>query len=73
MSKFEAGKTYKTRSVCNHDCIIEVAVASRTAKTIKTVEGKVLRIGEYEGVEFVRPWGRYSMCPIVNAVIKEDF
>lgn len=61
MSKFEAGKTYSTRSVCDHDCIIRVTVAKRTAKTITTDAGKVLRIGEYEGVEFVKPWGSYSM------------
>lgn len=23
MSKFETGKTYSTRSICNHDCIIK--------------------------------------------------
>lgn len=64
---FEAGKTYFTRSVCDSDCIIKVSVASRTAKTIKTVDGKVLRIYVYEGVERVKPWGSYSMAPIVGA------
>lgn len=64
---FEAGKTYATRSICNHDCIIRVTVASRTAKTIKTSEGKTLRISEYRGVEQVKPWGSYSMAPIVGA------
>lgn len=29
--------------------------------------GKVLRVGEYDGAEFVKPWGTYSMAPIVRA------
>lgn len=68
--KFEAGKTYKTRSVCDSDCIISVEVISRTAKTIKARvnrEEKTLRIGVYDGAEFVKPWGSYSMAPIVRA------
>lgn len=65
--KFEAGKTYWTRSVCDHNCIVRVAVAKRTAKTITTDEGKTLRIREWNGVEQVKPWGTYSMAPIVGA------
>lgn len=64
---FEAGKTYWTRSICDHDHIIRVSVVSRTAKTIKTDKGKVLRIATYNGVEQVKPWGSYSMAPIVGA------
>lgn len=69
MTTFQPGKTYTTRSVCDHDCIISVTVASRTDKTIKTADGKSLRIfvPEYDGIERVRPWGRYSMAPIVSA------
>jgi len=68
MNKFEAGKTYQTRSIGDHDCIIRVSVVSRTAKTIKTADGKTLRIGSfYDGSECVKPWGSYSMAPIVTA------
>lgn len=67
MAAFQTGSTYTTRSICDHDCIISVVVASRTAKTIKTADGKVLRIALYDGVEFVKPWGSYSMAPIVRA------
>lgn len=67
MNTFQAGKTYTTRSICDHNCIIRVAVVSRTAKTIKTADGKTLRVSEYEGVEQVKPWGSYSMAPIVGA------
>jgi len=65
--QFEAGKTYSTRSVCDHNCIISVKVVGRTAKTIKTDKGKTLRVYVYEGVERVKPWGSYSMAPIVSA------
>ena len=70
MNKFEAGKTYATRSICDHDCIISVTIEKRTAKTVTaTVRGaqKTFRIGEYEGAEYIMPWGSYSMAPIVTA------
>jgi len=67
MATFQTGKTYTTRSVCNHDCVVSVVVASRTAKTIKTDKGQTLRVGVHDGVEFVKPWGSYSMAPIVRA------
>jgi hypothetical protein len=70
MNKFKVGSTYSTRSICDHNCIITVEVISRTAKTIKarTKTGeKTFRIAEYQGVECVKPWGSYSMAPIVRA------
>lgn len=63
---FVVGRTYSTRSICDHDCIIRVTVESRTAKTIKaTVRGelKTFRVSEYRGVEQVK----YSMAPIIGA------
>jgi len=65
--QFQPGKTYTARSICDHDCVIAVTVAKRTAKTITTTGGKTLRVGRFDGVEFVRPWGAYSMAPIVRA------
>ena len=47
--------------------MISVTVAKRTAKTITTAAGKTLRIAEYQGREFVKPWGSYSMAPVVSA------
>lgn len=70
MAKFEVGKTYFTRSIVDADTIVELKVLSRTAKTIraKTTRGEhTLRISEYEGVEQVAPFGRYSMCAIIGA------
>ena len=31
---FKAGKSYATRSICDHDCWMRVTVLSRTAKTV---------------------------------------
>ena len=67
MMTFQAGKTYTTRSACDHNCIIRVTVVSRTKKTLKTADGKTLRIAEYNGGEYVKPWGSYSMAPVVMA------
>ena len=70
MSTFQIGRTYTTRSVCDHDCVISVPVVARTAKTITTTmrgETKTLRIAVRDGIEFVKPWGTYSMAPIVSA------
>ena len=70
MTKFQSGKTYVTRSIGDHDCIVSIVVMSRTDKTIQAATDrgvKTLRIREFEGVEEVKPWGNYSMAPIVSA------
>lgn len=69
IATFQAGKTYATRSICDHNCIISLTVASRTPKTIKTTDGKCFRVGVwFDGTaEFVRPWGSYSMAPFITA------
>lgn len=70
MELFQAGKTYTTRSICDHDCIIAVTIEKRTAKTVTTTvrgEQKTFRVAEYDGAEFIKPWGSYSMAPIINA------
>lgn len=69
---FKSGATYYTRSICDHDCILRLTVASRTAKTVTmpNVMGqrKILRIAvDDRGNEYVKPWGSYSMCPIIDA------
>ena len=64
---FEVGKTYWTRSVCDSECIITITVAKRTAKFLTTTEGKRLGISSWDGVEHVKPWGTYSMAPIISA------
>ena len=67
-AKFEIGKTYMTRSPCDHDCIITLTVAKRTAKSITTTEGQRFMIcTRYSADEKVFPWGKYSMCPSLSA------
>jgi hypothetical protein len=68
--KFETSKTYYTRSIGDADCIITVKVLARTAKTIKAETSRgvqTFRVAERNGVEFVKPWGSYSMAPFVFA------
>lgn len=68
MITFAVGTTYQTRSIGDHDCIISVTVAKRTAKTVTDTKGKTFRIThDYRGDEMIRPWGRYSMSPCLSA------
>lgn len=72
MNKFEVGKTYTTRSIGDHDCIISATVVSRTAKTIKCLnkhrELATFRVSiNYRGDEMFMPWGRGSMMPSLSA------
>lgn len=73
MTQFEVGKTYYTRSLCDHNCIIAVTITKRTAKTVTGVEryrteAKTFRpYVDDRGNETIRPWGSYSMSPIVDA------
>jgi hypothetical protein len=71
--RFEVGKTYETRSICDHDCIIQLTITARTAKTVTGVDRfggvKTFRpyISDHYKAEIVRPWGSYSMSPIMSA------
>lgn len=74
MKRFEVGKTYSCRSICNHECVYAYTVVARTEKTITVQSGdevKRLRIikglSEYRNAESVYPEGKYSMCPIISA------
>lgn len=77
--KFETGKTYTTRLITNHDSIISFYVIKRTDKTV-TVMGDfmdtyaaerqtphTMRVKVWQDVETFKPWGTYSMCPVVSA------
>lgn len=66
---FEVGETYSTRSPCDADCIVSITVARRTAKMIVTTEGKRFYVApDWQGeAETVKPWGSYSMCPVISA------
>jgi hypothetical protein len=69
-AQFEVGKTYATRSICDHDCIFSFTILARTAKTVTVeVHGKTVRRGvsAYAGIEQFKPFGNYSMCAIITA------
>ena len=72
LAAFQVGRTYSTRSVCDHECIFSITVESRTACFITTAAAKHqpskrLKVNEWDGAETVAPMGQYSMCPIINA------
>lgn len=70
MKRFEEGKTYAVRSICDADCLHSFAIIARTEKTVTTKvfgEVKKLRISVANGVESFKPHGSYSMAPTVTA------
>lgn len=74
MKKFEIGKNYNMRSVCDHNCIWSFTVIARTAQTIILFDGKKEKkcriskqYSEWNKAETVFPLGQYSMCPILTA------
>jgi hypothetical protein len=74
MSKFEIGKQYTMRSICNHEAIWSYTVIARTAQTITITDGKntlklrvIKKLSEYRNAESVYPLGQYSMAPILSA------
>lgn len=72
MKKFEIGKTYKMRSICNQECVWSFEVIARTKSTIKLKDEKgnvkTCRISKLSTTEeLVFPLGSYSMAPILSA------
>ena len=70
MIKFKQGQELSSRSICDYNCIYTSTVLNRTAKTVTINvrgENKRCKVHEYEGVEFIYPLGKYSMCPVFKA------
>lgn len=71
MKKFVVGETYATASLCDSDCIYRIVVTKRTAQTVWFTyfdEEKSRRIFlDYDGNEAIKPFGSYSMAPIIDA------
>ena len=69
MIKFEVGKSYSMKSICDSNCVWTYKVVRRTDKTVWITDGEVnkFRIKEYEGSEFIKPLGTYSMAPTLRA------
>jgi hypothetical protein len=73
MFKFEIGKEYATRLITDYDSKIAFKVLKRTDKTVTVIGNlidtpKTFRVNtRYSGFEQIKPWGSYSMCPILSA------
>jgi hypothetical protein len=70
MKQFAIGRTYSTRSICDHNTIFAFRILGRTEKTISTkINGRVVRrrLQVRDGVEHFKPYGTYSMCAIISA------
>ena len=74
--KFECGKIYQTRSICDYNCIFKIKVLSRTEKTINYLilgwpessrPKRKARPFIYLGKETIYPLGKYSMAPVISA------
>ena len=77
MKKFEIGKKYSMRSICDHECVWTYTVIARTAQTITISDGKevkkcrvIKKISEYRNAETIYPLGQYSMAPSLVAETK---
>lgn len=77
LTKFETGKKYFCRSICDSDCVFEFEVVKRTEKTvtIKDFMGETKRrkITIENGIEYIYPLGQYSMAPTLrsNNIVEE--
>ena len=74
MNKFEAGKTYQARSICDNRCLFEIKVISRSEKTITCIhkgERRRFHVHTDSEGEYIQP-ERYSMAPIFRACQETD-
>lgn len=75
MKKFETGKRYEMRSICDHNCVWSYTVIARTSAmvTLKDDKGQETKcrvnkqVSEWNNAETVYPLGRYSMAPALRA------
>jgi len=69
-SYFQAGQSYLIRFIGDADATATAQVLRRTAKTVRVMlegEEKNLRVAVVNGVETVKPFGSYSMAPVMSA------
>ena len=74
MKKFEVGKEYSMKSVCDQNCVWTYTVTARTAQTVTITDGRKVqkcrinqKVSGYRGAESIFPLGQYSMAPILTA------
>lgn len=65
---FEAGNTYYLRFIGDSNLIVKFTITRRTASSVWAVEEgqtepKRFKIKTWDGAEFFRPYGNYSMSP----------
>jgi hypothetical protein len=71
MKNFEIGKTYNMKWIGDADLVTPIKVVGRTAKTVKLQEGDKTyscRIKIDNDGEYVKPYGSYSMAPVLRAI-----
>lgn len=66
----EAGQTLSTRSLCDYDVVFTVEILDRKKSFATVKDGgtvKRCKVYEYNGDEYVMPFGKYSMAPCFYA------
>ena len=73
ITRFEAGKTYNARSICDHECVWIFEIVRRTEKSVWVKgckrDGEIVRrrVQVWNGHESFKPFGVYSMSPTCMA------
>lgn len=72
MKKFETGKIYYCRMICDSNAVLRYRIDRRTEKSVWITGGvqqtnKRRRVKVMDGVEYIEPEGVYSMSPILKA------
>lgn len=76
LKKFECGKIYQTRSICDYNTIFKIKILSRTEKTVTYLilgwpqsnkPKRKTRPFIFQGKESIYPLGKYSMAPVIDA------
>jgi hypothetical protein len=71
--RFTVNRSYAVRSMNDYDSFFRVTIKARTAKTVTTERGTHrIKVRDNwgdagEACETIKPWGDYSMCPIISA------
>lgn len=67
---FQVGTTYFCRFICDSESTANFEVIARKGAMISLKSGSEIirkRVKIWNGAEFVLPFGRYSMSPILSA------
>lgn len=71
--KFEVGRTYATRSVCNSECIFKITIIKRTEKTVTIDEGnKKMDNEEMNLAELLKQTAEENQTRKILAILEES-